>query len=248
VFLQRLLDLLDRDLQERPVATRIIDGLVRRLVERLHKFSDESGFAPESLSEFELILDELFGSTLSVLKATSIHSNLEALSTYKGYWHDPDLGPFFRQKNDQFLARKSARTLLRVFVCDSLASAVAEEWFGLTVVHQVVEGADVKVVEIDQERLHSYEDFGIYQHGPAKASSGTYVLLASRNHGLQRRGLATSITADLATVETYSEKFQSFWEQSAQKLEILQATVNASASGHFESMEPGESSTYLSDA
>lgn len=224
-ILDRLLDLLYQDLADRPVAMHTIESLLRRMLERLHGFSGPSGFTPASLGELETSLDELFADTLSTLKATSIHSNHEALKTYKGYWLDAALGPFFKRKNKQFLARKRDRKVLRVYACDSVASSVAEEWFFDTVMDQVSQGAAVKVVEIDQNRVTTYEDFGIYEHGTARKPAGTYLLLAPRDRNLQQRNLTTSIIIHGDTIAAYSRKFETLWEQSTRPLEILKSDI-----------------------
>jgi hypothetical protein len=222
-ILDRLLDLMYEDLTERPIATRIIESLLRGVIERLHGFSAPSGFIPESVGELATSLDELFGETLSTLKATSIHSNNEALSTYKGYWNDSELGPFFKDKNKQFLERKGGRKVLRVYACDSVASSVAEEWFADTVINQVSQGATVKVVEIDPNKAASYEDFGIYEHGSARKSAGKYLLLAPRGRNLHQHALTTSITVDSDTIGEYSRKFETLWGQAPRPIEILES-------------------------
>jgi hypothetical protein len=221
-ILDRLLDLLYEDLVDRPVATRIIESLLRGVTERLHGFSTPSGFIPASVGELTTSLDELFGETLSTLKATSIHSNTEALVAYKGYWNDSELGPFFKQKNEQFLARRGDRKILRVYACDSVANSVAEEWFADTAMSQVSQGAVVKVVEINPSKITTYDDFGIYEHSSARNSTG-YLLLAPRERNLHQRGLTTSITVDSDTIGGYSRKFETLWDQAGKPIEILKS-------------------------
>ncbi len=221
VLLGRFMELLYQDLVDQPVITRTMEAIVRRLIDRLHSFASPAGFMPESLSELEASIDELFGSTLSTLKATSIHSNYDALASYKGYWQDGQLGPFFIHKNEQFLSRREGQQLLRVFACDSVASAVGEEWFNDTVIPQVKHGAAVKVIEIDPARVLTYEDFGIYEHQSGSDSAGNYLLLAPRDRNLEQDGLTTSVTADSGTVADYSRKFDILWAQSAAPLELL---------------------------
>ena len=224
VVLDRLLDLLYQDLANRQVTTRIIERLVRHLIEQLHGFSGSSGFIPESLAQLEVGIDELFGETLSTLKATSIHSNHDALATYKGYWQDSELGPFFKHKNEQFLAHGGDRRMLRVYACDSVASSVGEAWFAGTIMQQVKQGAAVKVVQIDVDKVVTYEDFGIYEHGSAQNPAGTYLLLAPRERNMRPPGLTTSIIADHGVVAAYSRKFETLWGQSAEPLEIMRST------------------------
>jgi hypothetical protein len=222
--LGRFLDLLYQDLANRPVINRTVETIVRRLIERLHNLSGPVGFVPESLGELEASINELFGDTLSTLRATSIHSNHDALVNYKGYWQDSELGPFFRHKNEQFLARPGTRRLLRVFACDSVASAVGQEWFAETAIQQVSQGASVKVIQIDPAKVSTYEDFGIYEHRSGKNSDGNYLLLAPRDRNLQQPSLTTSVIADSGVVADYMRKFEVLWAQSAEPLEILEPT------------------------
>ena len=198
-----------------------METIVRRLIEQLHGFSESAGFIPESFSQLEAIIDELFGESLSTLKATSIHSSHEALVNYKGYWQDSNLGPFFRRKNEQFISRKGDERLLRVYVCDSVASVVGEDWFADTAIEQVSQGATVKVIEIDLGKVFSYEDFGIYEHESGKTPVESYLLLAPRDRNVQQPSLTTSVTADSRVVANYSHKFELLWEQSTEPLKIL---------------------------
>jgi len=224
LVLDTFLDLLYQDLSNRPVAVRITERLLRRVVGQLHGFAGAAGFIPESIKELEECIDELFSGTLSTLKATSIHSNHEALATYKGYWQHSELGPFFKRKNEQFLKRSGNRRILRVYACDSLASSVAEAWFAATVIQQVRQGATVKVVQIDLDKVFSYEDFGIYEHGKASDPAETYLLLAPRDRNLGSLNLTAAVISDPSVVGTYSHKFETFWRQSAKPLEIMIST------------------------
>jgi hypothetical protein len=220
VMLDRLLNLIYADLANRPVTTDMIESLIRRLIDRLHSFTTPAGFVPDSFGELEACIHELFGHTLTTLKATSIHSNHEALYAYKGYWHDSELGPYFKHKNDELLGKEQKR-LLRIFACDSVAASVAEAWFTETVVGQVSQGAVVKVVEIDKRKVAEYEDFGLYEHDTNGAEAGTYLLLAPRHQNLHHSLLSTAITANPETVDRYSEKFDEMWKQSVEPLEII---------------------------
>jgi hypothetical protein len=223
IAIERILDLIYNDILDRPITIQIMDSLLRQLVGRLHGFSEPSGFVPESLGELESSIDELFGDSLSTLKATSIHSNHEALATYKGYWEDTELGPFFKRKNEEFLARASDRKIFRVYACDSIAESVVENWFRSTVIAQVTQGASVKVVQIENDHIFQYEDFGIYEHRSQDKDAGTYLLLAPRERNQQRHNLNTSVITDSATVEEYLRKFRSLWGQSADPLRLVKS-------------------------
>jgi hypothetical protein len=187
----------------------------------LQNFAQATGFTPESVGELETGIDELFAETLFTLKATSIHSNHDALMAYKGYWLDSELGPFFKRKNSQFLSRRDRSQLLRIFACDSLAASVAEGWFTSTVIQQVKQGASVKVVQIDPDRVPTYEDFGIYEHRSGRRPAGIYLLLAPREHNLGQRRMTACIVAESDVVKAYAQKFDRLWSQSADTLEIL---------------------------
>jgi Domain of unknown function (DUF4062) len=219
VMLDRLLNLIYSDLANRPVTTDMIESLIGRLIDRLQSFTTPAGFVPDSFGELEACIQELFGRSLTTLKATSIHSNDEALYAYRGYWHDDELGPYFKSKNDELLGKEQKR-LLRIFACDSIAESVAESWFTDTVVGQVSQGAVVKVVEIDKRKVAEYEDFGLYEHNMDGTEAGTYLLMAPRLRNLHQR-LSTAITANADAVSRYSEKFNEMWEQSVEPLEII---------------------------
>jgi hypothetical protein len=214
--LSKLFDLLYHDLESHPAATRIIAGLVNSLIGRLHRFSLADGYAPDSLAELELVIAELFGNNLQTLRATSIHSDRERLTAYKGYWEDPELGPYFKTKNDQFLRRATLPSrLMRIFACDSLADAVAEQWFRETALGQVALGGEVKIVQIERGEAGSYEDFGIYEHKAATTDeSDFYLLLAPSDPKSQQRGLSTTISVHAATIEDYRHKFDKLWQRS----------------------------------
>jgi hypothetical protein len=219
---EKVVDLIyDKQLVELSVATQITGRLLSRTLGRLHGFIEPSGFVPDSLGELEIVVDELFRETLSSLKTISIHSNDPAFVTYKGYWHDRELGPFFRRQNSEFLSRHGTGRLLRVFACDSVAGSVAEPWFSDTVIAQLRDGASVKVVQIDKGALSNYEDYGIYEHG--SGAGGTYLLLALRHPNLQQCALTTALIVDRAVVADYSRKFQTLWRQHGEPLELLQS-------------------------
>jgi len=228
--MERLLDLIYQDMASRPVQAQMINRLIRQLVGRLEGFTAPQGFVPQSSIELETCIDELFGGSLTTLKATSIHSNHDALKNYKGYWEDRDLGDFFKRKNKAFLSRDDNRTLLRVFACDSVAECVAEEWFTSTAVQQVKDGAHVKVVEINPARVIQYEDFGVYEHEDGESAPGGYVLLAPRDSNLHSRGLTTSVIVDSHVVSDFLTKFEALWDQSPEPLALLDAALFDEAS------------------
>lgn len=226
---QRILEMLNDETWADDVTIEFLSRMVTSLLNRLHGLSSEKGFAPESTEELRLLLDVLFGSGLRTLKATSIHSSHPDLVAYRGYWEDPDLGPFFQNKNQDFLNRQDrGRELRRIYVCDSIADSVAEAWFGRTVVDQVQMGAQVKVLELDEQKhgpASSYEDFGIYEHGVAADRAFSYLLLAPLDKNRTGDDLHTVLIPDQKTVATYAERFDSMWERQTETLTMETSTT-----------------------
>jgi hypothetical protein len=219
----KILDLLHRDMAEQPLSTSIVATLMSDFIGRLCGFFDTSGFRPASMDELKLVLTELFADSLSTLRATSIHSNHTDLVAYKGYWEDRKLGEFFKRKNKEFLNRSPDQNIMRVFACDSIAGSVAEDWLRDTVMKHVRDGALVKIVEIDAKRTDAYEDFGLYDHRIGNSDAGTYLLLAPRRDNIDQEELRTAVTGDSSTVRDYQEKFTALWDQSAEPLTILRS-------------------------
>jgi predicted MPP superfamily phosphohydrolase len=225
---QQILDLLDEGESAHPVTLRMLTELTTWFIARLHSFTEPAGLAPESMAEFRQMLSVLFGDTLRVLKATSIHSNHRELRSYKGYWENPELGEFFSRCNQDFLGRPNTK-LQRVYACDSVADAVAEAWFANAVNTQVRDGASVKIVQINPASLGSYEDFGIYQHESAAAGCCSYLLLAPVDMNRDSDELHTRLTPDAVTVQNYGRKFADMWAESDEELEIIESPPLATA-------------------
>src|SRR5215213_1128563 len=159
--------------------------LVRLFASRLHEFVDEmlalsstKGYRIRNLEELQEIVAFLFDSPLSMLRATSIHSNDPRLQSYKSYWDHPVFGVFFGLKNKTFLS--NGGNIQRLYICDSLGSALRENWFKGIALQQVREGASVKVVQIQPNDVDRYEDFGIYIHSSGEDPDKEYVLVAPR--------------------------------------------------------------------
>ncbi len=222
--LDKILTALHHDMSGQPLTSQIVAKLMLRFIRRLQGFSIPEGFRPESEGELEVAIDELFGASLHTLRATSIHSNHPDLAGYKGYWEDAELGPFFKRKNGEFLARGDGREAQRVYACDSIADSVAESWFKETVVDQVRQGASVKVTQINQKHRTSYEDFGLYEHRSDTMAPATYLLLAPKEANLEVAMLRTSVIADRKRVKDYTTKFKKMWDQS-QPLEIVKSVA-----------------------
>jgi hypothetical protein len=216
-IVNKLLDLVHHDMFDQPVTAKIAAKLMSRFIERLHNFSEPAGFTPDSVQELGIALDELFGDTLTLLQATSIHSNHKDLASYKGYWEDNVLGPFFKKKNKEFLSRPGSK-IKRIYVCDSLSDVLAEKWFSDTVVQHVREGALVRVVQVTERYISQYEDFGIYEHS---GNSDAYLLLAPKEKNVQEKALRTAVSADPTKVSEYKRKFEKMWSQSNETLEIV---------------------------
>jgi hypothetical protein len=217
----KLLNLLHHDVLGQPVTAEIAANLMSLFIERLHGFSGPSGFTPDSMKELEVVLDQLFGDTLYLLEATSIHSTHKELASYKGYWEDSVLGPFFKKKNKEFLSRPGDHNIKRVYVCDSLADVLAEEWFNDTVIQHIRDGALVKIIQVNEKDVSSYEDFGLYEHNTGDAE--TYLLLAPKERNIQENELRTAVTADADKIGEYKKKFERMWGYSDQPLEIVQS-------------------------
>lgn len=215
---KELLELLQDDAGSHSVSLDFVTNLTTRFIHRLHDFTTATGFAPESAEEFKMMLDALFGASLRVLRATSIHSARPELSTYKGYWEDAELGPFFKSKNAQFLKRVPGG-VQRLFVCDSLADAVFEDWFTDAVLPQVLTEAAVKVTQLDGKE--QYEDFGIYEHEARAEDVGSYLLLAPIEDNVAGGDLHTRVTPHAAKVQEYRAKFDALWSASPEPLEKL---------------------------
>ena len=227
---RQILELLEDEETDHPVTLEIMADLIASFIRRLHSFTSPAGFVPESMEEFKRVLEGLFSDSLRSLQATSIHSTRPELSTYKGYWEDPELGDFFQRKNAEFLEQPDSE-LQRVYACDSLANAVAEEWFREAVVAQVRAGAAVKVAEINPRDLNRYEDFGIYRHDPPVPPGGTFLLLApvAENRGGDR--LQTMVTPEAEVVGPYVDKFDGMWGQSREPVAIIDSDAMTAATG-----------------
>ena len=224
-IVNKLLNLVHHDMFDQPVTAKIAANLMSRFIERLHNFSGQAGFTPDSAQELGIVLDELFGDTLTLLQATSIHSNHKDLASYKGYWEDNALGPFFKQKNKEFLSRPGGK-IQRIYVCDSLPNVLAEKWFSDTVVQHVRERALVRVVQVSEKYVSQYEDFGIYQHS---GNGESYLLLAPKEKNVQEKALRTAVSADPHQVSEYKRKFEKMWSQSNETLEIVKSDQSIEA-------------------
>ncbi|MDQ6947094.1 MAG: DUF4062 domain-containing protein, partial [Actinomycetota bacterium] len=218
---QQVLEILHDEMSDHPVTIDLVSSLIGWFLERLHGLPSAAGFAPQSMEELRLVLDVLFGEGLVTLKATSIHSNRRELASYKGYWHDEGLGTFFQEKNKRFLSpSEGGHEIRRVYACDLLSDSVAESWFAKTVVEQVHNGALVKVVEINERKLSSYEDFGIYEHNTTPDTGAGYLLLAPADQNKSGDELRTLVTPEEKTVDKYRRKFDKMWEERDETLRI----------------------------
>lgn len=219
--MHQTLDILYDEMTDNPVTIEVVSNLVMWFLDRIHGLPTASGFAPQSMEELRLLLEVLFGDTLRTLKATSIHSGRREFVSYQGYWNHPDLGTFFRDKNRQFLTRPTTgHEIQRIYACDGLAESVAEPWFAETVLQQVGEGALVKVVEINGQKLSSYEDFGIYEHEHGPDDRAGYLLLAPVDQNNAGDDLRTIVTPERNTVQAYTRKFDRMWRERDEALTI----------------------------
>ena len=200
----------------------MVTSLVSSLGERLQSFGAPEGYAPQNLDELTLLLDILFADTLCELSATSIHSGHSTLKSYKGYWEDPRLGPPFKQRNAEFLARGGR--VRRLFVCDLLADAVVEPWLTNAALPQVRAGAQVRVVDISGGHAN-YEDFGIYDH----LGDPNFLLLAPRDENRRDGELRTTITLEYKQVRDYTSRFTRMWDSAPDPLQLIDSIDQANA-------------------
>src|SRR5262249_696358 len=135
-----------KDESESPILMDFIISRFQGYIDEVVTLTSHKGYEIRDLKELQEVVKLLFSSSLQMLQATSIHSNHPTLQSYKGYWDHPTFGHFFDARNNDFLS--NGGTIQRIYICDSLGSALRGKWFKEMALNQVLSGATVKVVQI----------------------------------------------------------------------------------------------------
>jgi len=222
--LRSLLDLLNRDFGNRPLLLEIASDGIERLYSTLQDITSPRGYTPRDNIDFASLVEKLFSDRLNKLQATSIVSEEEKYENFSAYWDDPEFKGIFQKKNMEALSRESC-SIERIYICDSLISAVRTEWFKTAALPQAGAGAHIKLCPIDHGDGKSYKDYGIYFHSENDQDLGTYVLEAPDEENRESRYLKIRLLSE--HTEYYKNDFEILWNN--KKFEAIEIFHNTNA-------------------
>lgn len=205
--LKPILDSISSNWVDHPLLIELATLSVRKLSDTLKSLTSSTGYSASNYEDLQQLIELLFSSDLTTLRATSIFSEKPGLAVYKHYWSHPKLS-IFEERNRSFALNRGK--IKRIYICDSVFEFVREDIFQ-KILGQVTAGAEIKVIDLNHDFAEVYEDFGIYSHGELNAETN-YALVAPKGRGKNEEVMTPVLHCK--NVSEYVTKFESLWSSS----------------------------------
>ncbi len=206
--------------------SEVLTNIIRH---KLLKFNEEiltlgEAYYPKNNEELKLLISNLFSPNLRKLRSTSIHSKYKNLGVFDSFWDKYGIGRHFSEQNKIWMRFRGKGNIERVFLCDSLADVITEDFFKDLVLKQVEAGIDVKIHQMDKSITDTYEDFSIYDN-EVDGINYRYVLSAPQelitSEGVQTKLITEHFNYD--TVEYFIHKFKTYYESPYPPIRIFKS-------------------------